>query len=285
MHFISTSTKDTNMRNLPKALIAAAIVSATVQSTDALAQAAPAAAPAPTPEHTLTANGGLFSEYIFRGVSQTAGKPAVQGGFDYAHSSGLYLGTWASSISWLQDFGAYTRSSLEWDFYGGYKANFAGSDDWTYDVGVLYYYYPGTANPGVTKADTLEGYVGIGWKWLSAKYSYNFKDYFGAKPIGKGTDGTWYLDLSAAYPLGDSGVNLIAHYGIVDVRNDGSGATKASYDDWKLGLAYTIPDGFMKAVEIGAYYTGNNAEKAFYTDLTGYDTAKDRGVIYIKKTF
>ncbi len=271
------------MRNLPKALIAAVIASAAVHSTDALAQAAAAPAAAPTPDHTLTANGGIFSEYIFRGISQTAGKPAVQAGFDYAHSSGFYLGTWGSSISWLQDFGAYQRSSLEWDFYGGYKGSFA--EDWTYDVGVLYYYYPGTANPGVTKADTLEGYVGIGWKWLSAKISYNFDDYFGARPIGEGTDGTWYFDLSAAYPLGDSGASLVAHYGILDVKNDGTGSGEVSYEDWKLGLAYTIPDGFMKGVEVGAYYTGNNAKEGFYTDLTGYNTAKDRGVVYLKKTF
>ncbi len=150
-------------------------------------------------------------------ASQTAGKPAVQGGFDYAHASGFYLGTWATSISWLQDFGAYTRSSLEWDFYGGYKGSF--SDDWTYDVGVLYYYYPGTANAGVLKADTFEG-VGVGWKWLSAKYSYNFKDYFGAQPNGKKTDGSWYLDLGRVPGRRESGVTLLAHYGIVDIKND-----------------------------------------------------------------
>src|SRR5207237_1081318 len=69
-------------------------------------------APAATPEHTFTANVGLFSEYIFRGISQTGGRPAVQGGFDYAHASGLYLGTWASNISWLEDFGLYNRSRL-----------------------------------------------------------------------------------------------------------------------------------------------------------------------------
>ncbi len=271
------------MRNASKALLLAGITTATLGASVAHAQtAAPAAAPA-TPEHTLTANAGIFSEYIFRGISQTAGKPALQGGFDYAHSSGFYLGTWGSSISWLQDFGAYTRSSLEWDFYGGYKGTFA--DDFSYDVGVLYYYYPGSANPGVTKADTFEGYVGLGWKFLSAKLSYNFKDYFGAKPDGKGSDGTWYLDLSAAYPLGDSGVTLSAHYGILDVKNDLSGAAAIGYDDWRIGLAYTIPDGFMKGVEVGAYYSGNNAEEAFYTDLTGYNTAKDRGVVYLKKTF
>jgi uncharacterized protein (TIGR02001 family) len=266
----------------------AAIAVASLLSTAALAQtaaapAAPAATPAP-PEHTVTANVGLFSEYIFRGISQTAGKPAVQGGFDYAHSSGLYLGTWASSISWLQDFGAYNRSSLEWDFYGGYKAAI-GDSDFSYDVGALYYYYPGKRNPGVLNVDTFELYGSIGWKWLSAKASYNLKDYFGARPTGGKTDGTWYIDLSAAYPIEETGVTLLAHYGILDVRHDGSGDAKVGYDDWKLGASYTVPEGTLKGLEVGAYYTGNNAKKAFYTDLTGYDTGKDRGVIYVKKTF
>ena len=46
-------------------------------------------------------------------------------------------------------------------------------------------------------------------------------------------------------------------------------------------LAYTLQDGFMKGTELGAYYTGNNAEEAFYTDLTGYKTAKAAGVFYV----
>ena len=54
------------------------------------------AAPAPTPEHTFTGNATLVSDYRSRGISQTFNLPAVQAGFDYAHSSGLYLGTWAS---------------------------------------------------------------------------------------------------------------------------------------------------------------------------------------------
>ena len=268
----------------------ATLTAATLFAGGALAQApAPAAAPAPTPptpEHTVTANVGLFSEYIFRGIAQTAGKPAVQGGFDYAHSSGFYLGTWGSNISWLEDFGAYSRSSLEWDFYGGYKANFPGSDDWNYDIGTLYYYYPGSKNPGVLSADTWEVYGAIGWKWISAKASYTVsKDYFGIRPNGQKTDGTWYLDVTATYPVPDTGWALIGHYGHLDVRHDGSGDFEASYDDWKAGASYTVPDGFLKGIEVGAYYTGNNAKSPFYTDLTGYDTAKDRGVVYVKKTF
>jgi len=105
-------------KSCSRRLAACAALAACATGT-ALAQTAAAPATPATPEHTLTANVGLYSEYIFRGIAQTGGKPAVQGGFDYAHSSGFYAGTWASNISWLEDFGAYDRSSLEWDFYGG----------------------------------------------------------------------------------------------------------------------------------------------------------------------
>jgi uncharacterized protein (TIGR02001 family) len=248
----------------------------------------PAAAPA-TPEHTVTANVGLYSEYLFRGIAQTAGKPAVQGGFDYAHASGFYAGTWASNVSWLEDFGAYSRSSLEWDFYGGFKASFPDSD-FFYDVGTLYYYYPGKRNPGVVKADQWEVYAGVGWKWVSAKFSYGFKDYFGARPTGEDTEGSWYAELNAAYPIEDTGLSILAHVGYLDVKNDGSDGDlatggKVGYTDWRLGVSYVVPEGVVKGLEIGAYYSGNDAKSRFYTDLTGYDTSKDRGVVYVKKTF
>ena len=255
------------------------------------AQSAPAPAAPPPPEHTFTANVGLFSEYIFRGIAQTGGKPAVQGGFDYAHASGFYAGTWASNISWLEDFGAYSRSSLEWDFYGGFKNNFPDSD-FFYDLGVYGYVYPGSRNPGVANADTWELYGALGWKWVSVKFSYALTDYFGARPDANAdkTDGTYYVDLTATYPIGDSGFALIGHVGHVDVRHDGSDSDlatlgKASNTDWKLGVSYTVAEGLFKNVELGAYYTGNDAKSRFYTDLSGYNTAKDRGVVYVKKTF
>jgi uncharacterized protein Gcw-chp len=80
-------------------------------------------------------------------------------------------------------------------------------------------------------------------------------------------------------------LSLIGHVGYLDVSKDGTGNFEASYADWKAGVSYVVPEGVLKGVEFGAYYTGNNATTAYYTDLTGYNTAKDMGVVYVKKTF
>ncbi len=264
-----------------------------------------AADPAPTPEHTITGNLGLFSQYVFRGLTQTDRNPAVQGGFDYAHSSGFYAGTWASNISWLREnatvaaggvtlpFGTYGQGgSLEWDFYGGYKTTFG---DFGLDVGTLYYWYPGKIHPAfsllappfndVPKANTWEAYLGGSWKWLSAKLSYSLMDEtFGVRE----SDGTWYLDVSANVPLGDfakelTGITFMAHWGYqkyrgTDPRNVAfagafGGATPGndalfSYKDIKVGLSYALPKDFT----IGAFYT-----KAYDANILGYGGAMEVG--------
>src|SRR5919204_3661931 len=94
----------------------------------------------PTP--AVTGNLTIISDYRFRGIDQTFGKPAIQGGFDYSHASGVYLGNWNSNVN--QGAG-YPGGNIEMDFYGGYKKAFG---DIGLDVGAIYYYYPGTdANP------------------------------------------------------------------------------------------------------------------------------------------
>jgi uncharacterized protein (TIGR02001 family) len=128
--------------------------------------AAPAAAAAETPAYTLAYNVGLYSQYIFRGLTQTAGHPAIQGGVDYTHSSGFYLGTWASNISWTEDEHLFKNSSLELDLYGGYRG---ALKDVSYDVGLLQYVYPGTPIKGQIRAETTEVYGSLGYKLVTAK--------------------------------------------------------------------------------------------------------------------
>jgi uncharacterized protein (TIGR02001 family) len=264
-----------------KTVIAGALAAAFAPGL-ALAQAP---APAPASPHTLTGNVGLYSQYIFRGLTQTDRDPALQGGFDYSHSSGLYLGTWGSNISWLRDFGSYSGGgSLELDFYGGFKGNI-GKSDFTYDVGALYYWYPGDVAPGFVKADTLELYGALGWKWLSVKYSHSVKNKTFGVPDSRGT---YYLDFTANVPLGSTGLTAIAHWGkqkfdgdlAPGVPND----SVASYEDWKVGLSYALPKDFT----IGAFYTDTSmtaAQEAFYTTPAGRFVGKGTATVFLQKTF
>jgi uncharacterized protein (TIGR02001 family) len=265
---------------MQKTLIAAALASALA------VPAFTAQAEEPASPHTFTGNVGLFSQYVFRGISQTNEDPALQGGFDYSHASGFYLGIWASNISWLKDAPAgvdpaYSSSSAEVDVYGGYRGAF-GESGVGYDVGLLQYIYPGDRNPGITKADTLEAYAAVSWSFLSAKYSYSLGDTFGVN----NSSGTWYLDLSANYPITEA-LTLNLHYGIQDFSGSNAGVKNddiASYEDWKIGLSYALPQGFT----VGAFYTDtsmNTTEQAFYTNLKGKYLGDDQYVVFLTKTF
>src|SRR5262249_26890266 len=85
---------------------------------------------------TISANVGAVTDYRFRGISQSDEGPAIQGGVDYVHDSGIYLGTWASSI----DFNDGDEANEEVDLYGGWSGDVGGS---TLTVGAAYYWYPG----------------------------------------------------------------------------------------------------------------------------------------------
>ena len=159
----------------------------------ATAFAQTAAPAAPASPWTLTGNAGLYSDYTFRGISQTNRQPAFQGGFDIAHSSGLYAGNWNSNV----DSGFYNGANLEMDFYGGYKATFG---DFGLDVGAIYYYYPGTGAGGSIKINNGELYIGGSWGPLTAKYSYAVTDFFSAP--GPDSSGSSYLDLGFTYDVG-----------------------------------------------------------------------------------
>lgn len=218
------------------------------------------------PLATLTWNATLATQYIFRGLTQTNGKPALQGGLDYSRRSGLYAGTWLSNVSWYKDQNAGSVSApvalsspaslgppyepgktnsfgLEWDVYGGYRGELAR--DWNYDVGGIDYRYPGRYdNTGAyRRPDTTELYAGLGYRWLSMKYFKAVSSNTFGTNDSRGAD---YIDLSATVPLGESGFNLVAHAGhqryprrpnTLYFGASGGNNTFYSYSDVKLGLS------------------------------------------------
>lgn len=273
---------------MKKSLITLALVGAF--AAPAFAQtAAPAAAEASP--YTLTANVGLFSEYRFRGIAQTASRPAIQGGFDYSHSSGLYVGNWNSNVD---SSAGFPDGNIEMDLYGGYKAAFG---DFGLDVGGIFYYYPGSSvNGGKNNGDTVtnkELYLGASWKFISAKVYYSVDDYFSMRGFdntgtatSKGTRGSMYGDLSANFDLG-SGWGINGHIGYMDVKNQAN----ADYTDWKLGVTKDINGWVIGAAYIGTDAKGSKNASSYqpylFTKASGYqyDSGKDTVVVSVSRTF
>jgi uncharacterized protein (TIGR02001 family) len=201
----------------------------------------------------------MTSDYIFRGISQTGGEPAVQGGLDYTHSSGFYLGTWGSNVGWIEDYQGYDKGNLEIDLYGGFRGGI-GETGVTYDLGIIQYFYPGDRG-GAVDADTTEVYAALGWKWFTAKYYYSISD----ETFGfANSDGSDYLDISASLPLGETGLTLGAHWGTFSFENNDA----QDYDDWKVSLAYDMGklSGVMSGVTLGVMYTDTDADEAVWTE-------------------
>ncbi|MBY0440408.1 MAG: TorF family putative porin [Burkholderiales bacterium] len=261
------------MKPFNKTLLAGVVAAAFATPMAVMAQAK-----APASPHTFTGNVGLFSQYIFRGLTQTDGKPALQGGFDYSHASGFYAGLWGSNVSWLTDSAAYNGGSysVEIDTYLGFKMPVG---DFTFDVGFLRYNYPGRVPPtglaaGTAKADTNEVYAAVTWKFATLKYSYSLGDTFGVDNA-RGSD---FLDLTATLPLGSSGFNLIGHVG--RQTYEGPNSANAAYSTYRVGLAKE----FM-GLNFSLNYTDTNAKSAFYNNRFGRNIGDSAWTVGVQKTF
>jgi uncharacterized protein (TIGR02001 family) len=223
------------------------------------------AADAPASPHTVTSNVGIVSNYIFRGTAQTSGNPAIQGGMDYAHSSGFYAGLWGSNVSWIGDSGATASGSvtMELDTYLGYKG--AINADMSYDVGAVRYNYLGdyVAKATYAKADTAEIYAALTYKFLTAKYSYAVSDGFLTVTDAKGTN---YLELNASYTIPDTSYTLIAHAGKQTYEGTGADAwIAAGYDPTYTDYKVAVAKDFSGYVLTLAYTDTNAIDGGFYT--------------------
>lgn len=260
---------------LAQKMALAAAIAASSAATFAQTAAAPAA---PEPEYTLSYNVGAVTDYRFRGIAQTSKKPAIQGGIDFAHKSGFYLGTFASNVKWVKDFNGATKGSYELDLYGGYKTELM--KDLALDAGLITYRYPGNnsgeaGTPGAgafSKADTNEWYLGLTYGMFTLKYSHAMGDFLG----NLGSSGSDYLDLSAAVDLGN-GFTLTPHIGHQRVKN----TPNASYTDYALTLAKDLGNGFS----VSAAAIGSDARKAFYTDINGKFIGNNTIVLGAKYAF
>ena len=261
-----------------------AVLGAAFTSTAALAQDAAPASP-------ITANIALTSNYKFRGQDQDqighngfykkkAFKPAIQGGFDYAHESGFYVGNWNSSVNWL------SGNSIESDLYGGYKFK-AGPVDM--DVGAITYIYAGNA-----AGNTTELYIGAGWSdeaigSFALKYSHTVsKDYFNyagarnwnawenpfsSRPSGRGTG---YLNVSYSKVIVPN-LTLKAAVGYTRMSSDIRSLGYKSYVDYNVGATYDFGGGLTLS---GSVQGANKKDSYRLATADGFDVFGDGSWMY-----
>jgi uncharacterized protein (TIGR02001 family) len=224
----------------------------------------------------VTSTWTATNDYDFRGITQTAGDPAIQASLDYAADAGWYVGAWASNIKFgVPDGGPLDNPHIETDFYGGYTKTL--DSGLVYDVGAIYYAYLQE-----TDFDYLEAYAGIGYvqkDGLSIKGKFFWSPDFG----GKTTAG----DTSAEYLSGDLSVPLPANFSFLahvgysfgdywDMAKDqGFGQ---SYFDWNAGVGYTAGK-FSLALK---YIDGSDNKPA---DGTQFFSSESRVVFTIATTF
>ncbi|MEA9600032.1 TorF family putative porin [Polynucleobacter sp. AP-Sanab-80-C2] len=270
----------------------------------------------------ITANVTVVNDYRYRGISQSNFKPAIQGGFDYAHESGFYIGNWNSSISWISDSygqngGVSGKGStygnvsapVEMDFYAGYKKELIG-EGFASDLGVLQYYYPTTGIPNtaglMTNPNTTEIYAAQNFTFGPvtgfAKFSYAVTTLFGTA----NSTGSYYPDLTVNYDTGFWGLALNGHVGYQYVAGNQtkgttafpavnwagnastanmSNSTLSTYTDWKFGVTKDFGGGLSAA----AAYVGTNASmykgSYVYSSPSGNNLGRAGAVVSLTKTF
>jgi uncharacterized protein (TIGR02001 family) len=231
------------------ALGAATAVLATVFASAAFADGMPkrgsikSAEPPPAPRAcSLSANVGLTSDYVFRGISQTAEGAAIQGGFD-ATCGLFYAGVWSSAL----DFN--DAAHLEIDLYAGIKPK---TGPVTWDLGVIYYAYP-NQNSAIADLDMIEFKVGGSAEvWKGGTFGvtgFYSPDYTGE--LGP----TWTVEGAFSQALPQIGMFSPTFSALIGYQHSSDAAYAGAFGDdnytyWNAGLTF----GFLEKWSIDFRY-------------------------------
>lgn len=214
---------------------------------------------------TLTA----ASDYLFDGVSQTDGGPALQGSLDYAFDNGIYVGTWASNVDY-PDSPPEKFEGTEQDYYGGYYGSL--SEGFDFDVGVARYTYHAFPE----SSDYTEWYAGVVIQGnTKLKYFYADDDAIFAGE-------TWRVKLSHDVELNsDWKLKLEGTYTDVSELADAQDKDDESQWHYKVGLATAAAD---FNIEFGVQGT---SKSDVYEEYFGYgdDNLDDTVYLLVSRTF
>ena len=211
----------------------------------------------------ISANVALVTDYRFRGISQSDEDIALQGGFDLGFDTGIYVGTWGSTVDF--DSADGFDGSLELDDYVGWGMDIGENS--AIDVGYMYYDYPGDDGD---EGDYQELYGSFSWRDLTVGMAYS-DDYYGE------TDTFFYYYADYSLGLGENW-SVDFHVGYNDLEEDGGflGTSESSYTDYSVGLTWSV-----MGVDLGAAYVGTTLDEE---DVFDTDWGEDTVVFSISKS-
>ncbi|MAM87197.1 MAG: hypothetical protein CME36_07800 [unclassified Hahellaceae] len=196
----------------------------------------------------LSGNIGVFSKYVLRGITTTTENngAVVQGGFDYAHESGLFAGYWGSSLSYAgADSNPSTDAEFENDFYAGWAGDVGAVN---LNAGLIYYYYMDTED---ANGFEFAGSVGAGPVTLGVKYLL--------EDVLWGNQGDTYVTLGASQALpSDFEVSATAGYYFYGDEGDFVAETAESSGFRHLDLSLAHPVGNTGADMSVTYIVGGD---------------------------
>ena len=215
----------------------------------------------------------LASDYVFRGISNTDGDPAIQGSFDYEHETGLYAGAWASNVKFRENAGmdavdTVQEATIEIDYYAGFAGEFGNGISW--DIGALYYSYPGAENDLDYDYWEAMGALGHTFEALTLEPEIGAEVYYSPEYFGNSGDATYVSGMLGLSLPREFGLNF--SIGRQWFHDDSS----LNYTDWKVGITRTL-----RGFDLEVAYTDTDLSKA---DCDDTDICEGRAVLSISRT-
>ena len=214
----------------------------------------------------------MATDYVFRGISNTDGGPAIQGSFDFEHDSGIYAGIWASNVKFRENADVdavetVQEASIEIDYYAGMASELDNCFSW--EVGAQLVTYPGAEE--ALNYDYWEALLALGYSFdqVALEPELIGQAYFSPDYFGNSGDATYLSGLVYLYLPGDVGLNL--SIGRQTFEEDAS----LDYADTKIGITKALA-GF----EFELAYTDTNIP---IEDCAGLDICSGRVVFSIAR--
>lgn len=179
-----------------------------------------------------------YSDYVYRGMSYSDGKPSVQAYVDVSAFEYLYAGVVGSLVRYPTENG-FSDPPVEIDVYGGFRHSW---NDFTLEAGGVYFYYP-DQKPGYSNLNSWEIYIKPSYTvgdgvTLSTNYSWT-ADYFAT-----GADAS-YLAVSGRWDIPFAPMAALKPYASAEVGRQWVGMTEfgtntPDYNTWNVGAGFSV---------------------------------------------